>query len=790
MMHTPAKITVFADKRTKPLGDLFGLFFEDLNHAADGGLYGELIQNRSFEFNFQDNRNYNPLTAWELVERGTSKARIHVENSRPISENNQNYLVLESTVAGEGAGFRNVGYNTGIPLNEGEIYHFSCFYRRESSASAEIFVLLESVDGRCLGQASFTADSMEWTKIGFDIKSSAADNSARLTVIAMEKVTVAFDMVSLFPKKTFLGRENGMREDIALLLADMKPKFMRFPGGCLVHDGSLDRFSRVSQYRWKNTVGKLEERRTCRNNWGYNQSYGLGFFELFQFCEDIGAKPLPVISAGYDPHSHRGTPLDEMQEWIDDALDLIEFANGSVDSEWGGLRAEMGHPEPFNMEYLGIGNEEVGEEFFIRYAIVHRAVREKYPEIKLINTSGPFCSGGEYERGWKSARDNGSDFVDEHYYQSALWYEANMHRYDNFDPDEPKVFLGEYASWSNEYRNAIVEAAYMTGLEKAPAVGLACYAPMLANTDYTNWRPDMVYYNNHKSFGSANYHVQKLFMQHQGDYLLHVKQENFDEPLKFTEDVTSGYISFSTGSASVSFYDIKVTDLTTGAVTECADTQISKDNKKAVVCENQELTHHSISFKAKKKREHENMSVWGGTGFELNFSERDKKNFMSWTVGGWQNQDSMFNKTINGSGFGFAQSLFTFGFDKEYSFRVEITGRRICGYIDDECVADEEYRLPETEMLYVTSSVEESSGDVIIKAVNLRDAEVESKIEVNGISGDRRTVKIYSMSGNDAHDVNSFDEPDKVCTSNSEMQVSGNSFIYKFPPLSLTVFRI
>ena len=255
---------------------------------------------------------------------------------------------------------------------------------------------------------------------------------------------------------------------------------MRFPGGCLVHDGSLNPEDRNSMYRWKNTIGPVEERPARRNSWGYNQSLGLGFFEYFQFCEDIGAKPLPVLPGGYDPHHQRIVPLNELQPWIQDALDLIEFANGTPEAEWGGIRARMGHEAPFGLEYIGIGNEEVGDAFFERYPFFHRAVREKYPEIKIIGTAGPFSAGSEYEKGWKCAKEYGSDLVDEHYYHTPEWFLANHHRYDNFRAQDPKVFLGEYASWGNTWYNALAEASFMLGLERnAKAVGLACYAPML-----------------------------------------------------------------------------------------------------------------------------------------------------------------------------------------------------------------------------------------------------------------------------------------------------------------------
>lgn len=291
----------------------------------------------------------------------------------------------------------NVGFNTGIPVRKGENYKLSCFARSASNSTKLVAIALESLEGRVYAQGEITVNSSEWKKYEVKLTANETDYSGRLVLTTIEHGNLYFDMISLFPERTFNNRQNGMREDIAQLLADMKPKFMRFPGGCLVHDGSLNPDDRNSMYRWKNTIGDVEKRPARRNNWGYNQTLGLGYYEYFLFCEDIGAKPIPVLPAGYDPHHHRIVPIEELQPWIDDALDLIEFANGNSSTVWGRKRTELGHPEPFGLEYLGIGNEEVGEAFFERYEYFHKAIKEKYPEIKLINSSGPFAAGSEYD---------------------------------------------------------------------------------------------------------------------------------------------------------------------------------------------------------------------------------------------------------------------------------------------------------------------------------------------------------------------------------------------------------
>lgn len=409
------KITVTTNKKAS-MSDFYGIFFEDINHAADGGLYGEMIRNRAFEFSPMDNPSYQALTAWKRIEEGGASVSSFVSNKSPFSKRNPNYLILEINKAGTRAGIKNLGYNSGIAVKENESYNFSCYAK--SDKPCEITVSIDNAYGEVITEKSLNITSNEWTEYSFTLTSPVDDFSAVLAVTSKQECKFCLDFVSLFPVKTYKNRKNGMRNDIAEMLAALKPKFMRFPGGCLIHDGTLNSDDRNSMYRWKNTIGAVTDRPSRRNNWRYNQSLGLGYFEYFQFCEDIGAKPLPVLPAGYNPHMEQAVPLDEMQEWIDDALDLIEFANGTADTKWGKIRCDMGHAEPFNLEYLAVGNEEVGQGFWDRYDLFHKSIKEKYPQIKIINSAGPFPQGGEFERGWNNAKKNGSDLVDEHYYTS------------------------------------------------------------------------------------------------------------------------------------------------------------------------------------------------------------------------------------------------------------------------------------------------------------------------------------------------------------------------------------
>jgi alpha-L-arabinofuranosidase len=792
-MNTQPKLTIYTQERGAELGDLFGIFFEDLNHAADGGLYAELVQNRSFEFDPIDRAEYHALTAWEKIERGGGKSEITVEDSQPLNMRNPHYVAIEIISEGEGVGIMNLGFNSGIPVKQGEKYLFSVYARRDASFDEPVVVTIEGTDGTVHGEATIVANSSEWTKYEVTITAGATDSSSRLVIVTKGKGKLYLDMVSLFPEKTFRNRPNGMREDIAALLADLKPKFMRFPGGCLIHDGSLNPDDRNSMYRWKNTIGDIEQRPARRNNWSYNQTLGLGYYEYFLFCEDIGAKPIPILPGGVDPHHKRSVPLDELQPWIDDALDLIEFANGDPSTEWGAIRAELGHPEPFGLAYIGIGNEEVGEPFFERYPYFHRAIKEKYPDIKIINSAGPFAAGGEYERGWNSAKENKSDLVDEHYYQSPEWFLAHYHRYDDFKADEPKVFLGEYASWGNTYYNALVEAAFMTGLEKnAHAVGLACYAPMLCNVDYVNWKPDMIWFNNHEVFGTANYYVQKLFMHHQGDQLLQIEANGFEEKQENTMKPINGAFALGTDHCSFRFWDMWLVNNDTGekrelygSSAELSDTdedRLGGTSTRTLDLGETDWENYTLSLKAQK--------ISGPKGFNLYFGKRDDNNQLIWDFGGWQNQDSALSSSVNGRTSCLTQSIFNVEPDIEYALKLVVSGRQIRAWINGVLFHDIEDKLPVIEPLYYSASYERSTGDVIVKVVNVQEKSVSAQIGLADLDKTSLNVDVYEMSGHSLDDENTFESPELVLPKQKDFCTEGSSFQYDFPKQSITIFRV
>lgn len=773
-----SKITVRPDRVTGQLGDLYGIFFEDLNHAADGGLYAEMVQNRSFEFCAVDNPSYHPLMAWEKIEKKYSRMQWWIQDSHPYSRRNPHYLVCEIFETGMGAGVRNTGFTPGMYLQKGEKYRFSCLAATDGRGELPLRLVLENDEGRNLGQADIVvSNGTVWNHYEAEITAQETTTAGNLLIYIDAVGRLYLDMVSLFPQKTFMQQRNGLRADIATLLADLKPRFMRFPGGCLVHDGSINAEDRDSLYRWKNTIGVLEERPARRNNWGYNQTLGLGYYEYFCFCEEIGAKPLPVLPAGYDPHHQRKVPFDQLDEWIQEALDLISFANDDASAQWGRIRCELGHPEPFGLEYIGIGNEEVGEGFFERYPYFHKAIKEKYPDIQIIASSGPFAAGGEYEKGWNCARRNHADLVDEHYYMAPEWFLANHHRYDSFDEKDPRVFLGEYASWGNTWYNALIEASYMTGMERnSEKVGLACYAPLLCNVNYINWKPDMIWFDNHQAYGTANYYVQKLFMNHQGDDRIELEMTGIDDSVTIQDDPKGGFGLRTEPDTVVRYSQIMIEDIQNGTIWKDSEVYfvgdnveqyISADPDARVVTEDillhtVESDHYIITVKGEM--------LYGRRGFMLQYGNRDEKNRYQWEIGGWQNMDSALTQDIAGRNSCLTQSSFTVAADREYELKLEIEGRHLKAYIDGELIHEIYHAPVKIEPLYTAASVDCQTGDIIVKLVNVQKRPIDTVLHMEGIEQAKGTA--YIMSGFALEDENSFAEPLKVSPREEEIQLT------------------
>jgi alpha-L-arabinofuranosidase len=511
--------------------EMFGVFFEDINFAADGGLYPERVKNRSFEFT-------EPLNAWRKVEREGAEGELIVRTESPLNESNPHYLRIRIHAPGAGFGIVNAGFR-GMGVEEGAEYVLSAYVRGGRAAPKTLQAELTDEGGRQLSSAKLTSFGGQWKKYEATLRPSATSPRARLTVLANEPGEIDVDMISVYPKETWKNRPNGLRSDLVKLLADMKPGFIRFPGGCIVEGRRLE-----LRYDWKKTVGDVSERRLIVNRWNdefnhkltpdYFQSFGLGFFEYFQLAEDIGASPLPIVNCGMacQFNSSETAALDKLDPFIQDAMDLIAFANGSMQSRWGRLRARMGHPAPFNLKRIGIGNEQWGPRYIERYKRFAAVLKKAHPEIALIASAGPSASGKQFEYLWSSLRDLKADIIDEHYYMAPKWFLSNAGRYDRYDRRGPKVFAGEYAAQTsgvarpdnrNNWEAALAEAAFITGLERnADVVTLASYAPLFAHVDAWQWTPNMIWFDNLRSFGTPNYYVQKLYSTNLGTHVLPV----------------------------------------------------------------------------------------------------------------------------------------------------------------------------------------------------------------------------------------------------------------------------
>ncbi len=508
---------------------MWGAFFEDINFGADGGLYAELVKNRGFEFP-------EPLMGWAKMNPSLARGDVSVRTDAPFNAANPHYVRIQS----EGTaplGLSNEGFR-GIGLRQGESYEFSVRIRGVAG-TPKLSVRLYGGDGTLLDSAELKNFTHDWQQYTATLQPGDTDPKSRLAVLLDGAGTVDLDFVSLFPAHTWKNRAGGLRADLVQALADSHPGFLRFPGGCVVEGSVLAR-----RYQWKKTIGPVEERPLLINRWSYEflhrpapdyfQSFGLGFLEYFQLCEDIGAQPLPILNCGMACQFNSGElcPLDALEPYIQDALDLIEFANGPVTSEWGAKRAALGHPAPFNLKLLGVGNEQWGPEYIARYIRFAEALKAKHPEISLISAAGPSPADDNFKFAWEKLRALHADIIDEHCYDKPEWFLDHAHRYDAYDRNGPKVFMGEYAAQSvgvvsvknrNDFGCALAEAAFMTGLERnADVVRMASYAPLFAHVDAWQWTPDLIWTDNLRTLPTPSYHVQSLFARNRGDQVLPV----------------------------------------------------------------------------------------------------------------------------------------------------------------------------------------------------------------------------------------------------------------------------
>ena len=534
--------------------ELIGIFFEDISSSADGGLYAELLQNGSFEYNPSERDGWGPGTSWKAIRPGHSLGYPEVRMTEGLNANNPTYMRLHTERVKEyydykgwkGFGLQNDGFD-GISVKAGEKYNFSVFMRNVTGATKPVRIALVESQGwgkdpKLLAEATINVDNKDWRKFETALTPDADSKNASLQILVLAVGDLDIDMVSLMPEDTYKG--HGLRKDLAQALADLHPKFMRFPGGCVVHGGG-DGF--WNTYRWKTTIGPKEQRKSLKNTWGYHQSMGLGYFEYFQFCEDLGMEPLPILPCGVSCQGTNGgwgmktqaqdvVPMSEMDEWAAEALDLIEWANGDpATSKWAKMRADAGHPEPFNLKYLGLGNEEkITPEFAERFRYIYNKVTKAYPNIVIVGTAGPGSHPGnpDLENGWKLAGELGMPIIDEHYYEPNNYF-LSSRQYNYYPRDrKTKVYLGEYAAKDKKLIDALAEGLYLLHVEaNGDVVSMTSYAPLFARRTNTNWNPDLIYFDNERPYLTCSYYVQQLFGQSSGQYYYGdcVKIEDPDE---------------------------------------------------------------------------------------------------------------------------------------------------------------------------------------------------------------------------------------------------------------------
>jgi len=592
--------------------DLWGLFIEDLNDALDGGLNAELVRNGDFEFDESDREGWHALTGWSVT-----AGRVDVRQEDPVHESNAHHVRMSGP-----AGLENEGWD-GIGLAEGDRLRLSCFARAHGGPVRLGFGIGD------LAGVDVEVDPGDWQRVEVDLVAVQGGNG-RLH-LGLAAGTVDLDCVSLRP----IGGDGEVltfRPDLLQTLKDLSPSFIRFPGGCVAHGLGL-----ANLYHWKRTIGPRHEREQIRNLWGYHQSRQIGYVEYFELCQATGATPIPIVAAGVccqnTPGGGAPIPESEMDAYVRDVLDLVEFANGGLETTWGARRAELGHPEPFGLRYLGIGNEDqITDDFRDRYARIEDAVREAHPEIAVIGTSGPQPAGPDYEAGWAYARERGTDIVDEHGYMNPRWFHQNLDRYQAYDPAGAKVYIGEYAARSNTVRSALAEAAYMIGLERAPeVVQLASYAPLLARVGHTQWTPDLVYFTADEVRPSASYYVQQAFGAERGD---RVHPVDIDGALPVPVTVPDeGTALLSSRGSTVAFTDAvldgnRLPEVVTGP------------DGDGVLLGGIDPADADLTFTAQRRE--------GGEGFTVRLGPEAPQSFLEVYIGGWQNKATGLIRSADG----------------------------------------------------------------------------------------------------------------------------------------------
>ena len=791
----PARAAITADIRveTGKTGPelsprLYGLFFEDINYGADGGLYAELVQNRSFEYDSRSKPEHHALFAWEKIERDGARVSLAVSDARPINDRNRHYLELGAE--GEGvAGVRNTGFD-GIRVDAGARYDVALFARAADWRGADsLTVSLELPDGGSAGSVTLGPLGPEWSRFEGVLTSTRDADDARLVVVPAGRGRLSLDMVSLFPQDTWLGRKYGLRKDLVQALHDLRPAFLRFPGGCIAHGSGLD-----NHYRWKDSVGDIAERKANWNLWGYHQTYGLGYFEYFQLCEDLGATPLPVVpvgvSCGFQKPGVECVPMAELPAAIQDALDLVEFATGPADSTWGSVRARMGRPEPFDLRYVCLGNEEHDTpEMRERFPHFARAFREKYPGLKLIGNSGlsnhiPLYGLMERERMHSS---------DEHYYELPEWFLGNQRRFDRFKRGGPLIFVGEYASWGNHVFSAVAEAAYLTGVERnADLVEMTAYAPLFGRRGHTQWNPNLIYIDQRRVLLTANYHVQRLFSLNRGDVFL---PNTVETAGAFPPRLVTGRLGVGSAESAVEIAGLRVGDQENDlaawtehagrfAPTESGRVQTDSSLKHALHLSPAPAPGDSYSFRLRARK----TAGDKGSIFVLLGADAEGKGGYVWTLGADGNTRHRLEQVRaydHWARFPVASAPGGLRAGVWHDLLVRVEPDRIRCDVDGKTVL--EHVFP-PHPLGVSSTLDRAANEIVVKLVNPHEAPIDARVTLADAGGLAPRGRLVTLGG--ARDAeNTFERPDLVAPVSGEISV-GAEFTHRIPAMSVQFIRI
>ncbi|MGB9607769.1 MAG: alpha-L-arabinofuranosidase C-terminal domain-containing protein, partial [bacterium] len=702
---------------------------------------------------------------------------ISIDSTRPLSKSNPRSLKISVKKLGRGRfGVANSGF-WGIKIEKGRLYDLSLYARCDSLYRGDILVTLEHPSGFVYAQSRIQGLEFGWKKFQVVLHAEDSFPSARLVIYATSPGTIWLDIVSLMPRDRWKGLP--FRSDLMQMLADLKPSFIRFPGGCFVEGERLDH-----ALRWRNTIGDISERPGRWCIWGYRTTEGLGLHEYLLLCEALEAEPILVVNCGM---SHQEVaPLEEMDEWIEDALAAIEYAIGPTTSKWGALRAKNGHPHPFKLRFVEIGNENSGPAYEERYALFYKAIKEKYPKLKLI-ANVPV----------KSAP---MDIVDEHFYNSPEWFIANSNRYDRYERKSPKIFVGEYAvtekCGKGNLRAAIGEAAFMTGLERnSDIVIMASYAPLFVNVNDRRWNPDLICFDNANVYGTPSYYVQKLFSENRGDVLLPVEVK-----MKGETPALSGTIGLGTWLTQAEFKDIKVfkgedvlyqADFEKGLegwrivsgdwqVEEGALQQKSSEVDRRIVLTNAGWSDYTISLKARK--------LGGAEGFLIMFAVKDDNNWFWWNIGGWGNTRHAVEMCLGGSKSVVSEMVEgSVEVGRWYDIKIELKGNKVLCYLDGRLIHDIEVKMPSPILVSATKAT--GSGEVFVKVVNTSDEWQDIEMELNG-GRLQKQGEVIILTGNSPDEENDFSQPRRVAPLSRALEEVSDRFSYSLPPYSLTIFKL